>query len=107
MKKSRLEEMIRENKLKKAAKKRFKEKRERDLLTTKPLLNKQETHKKVKRKMDQILIDLVNKLTKSQYNTLSKLVGSGDSLNKNKDRQHANEQIFLNNLIRNITGKTY
>ena len=55
--------------------------------------------------MDQILIDLVNKLTKSQYNTLSTLVGSGDALNKNKERQHANEKIFLKNLKRTITGK--
>ena len=52
-----------------------------------------------------MLIDLVNKLTKSQYNTLSTLVGSGDALNKNKERRNANEKIFLNNLIRTSTGK--
>ena len=31
-----------------------------------------------------------NKLTKSQYKTLSTLVGSGDALNTNKERQDAN-----------------
>ena len=72
-------------------------------MNPRPILNRQETDTKIKRdlaiakrKMDQILTDQVNsKLTKSQYNKLSALVGFGAELNKTKDRQHANEQIFL------------
>ena len=83
-----------------------------ELLTTKPLLNKQETNKGVKkdlaisgRYMHQKLANLVNKLTKTQYNNLSALIISKEALNTNKNRQHANEQIYLNILIRNITEK--
>ena len=56
--------------------------------------------------MEQILTDQINKkLNKSQYTKLSTIMGSGTALNKNKERQNANEQIFLNNLIKEITGK--
>ena len=39
-----------------------------------------------------------NKITESQITKLSTIMGAGAALNKNKDRQNANEQIFLNNL---------
>ena len=57
--------------------------------------------------MEQILKDQVNnKLTKSQITKLSTIMGAGTgtALNKNKDRENANEQIFLNNLIIEILG---
>ena len=57
--------------------------------------------------MEQILTDQVNnKLNKYQYTKLSTIMGAGTALNKNKERQNANEQIFLNNLIKEIMGKT-
>ena len=57
--------------------------------------------------MEQILTDQINKkLNKSQYTKLSTIMGSGTALNKNKERQNANEQIFLNNLIKEITFDT-
>ena len=46
-----------------------------------------------------------NKLNKSHYNNLITIVGSGAALNKTKERQNANDQIFPNNLIKEITGK--
>ena len=80
------------------------------MMQTRPILNRQETQKKIyknlaiaKRKMEQILTDQVNnKLNKSQYTKLSTIMGS--ALNKTKEKQNANEQKFLNNLITEITG---
>ena len=67
-------------------------------MQTKPILNRQETQKKIyknlaiaKRKMEQILTDQVNnKLNKSQCTKLSTIMGSGAALNKTKERQNAN-----------------
>ena len=83
------------------------------MMNPRPILNRKETQKKIKRNlaiakrnMEQILTDQVNnKLNKSQYNSLSTIVGSGAALNETNERQNANEQIFLNNLIKEITGK--
>ena len=53
MKKSRKEEIIRENKLKKEAKKRFCHKREAEIMHTTPILNRKETKKKIFKKYSQ------------------------------------------------------
>ena len=56
--------------------------------------------------MEQILKDQVkNKLTNDQITNLSNIMAEGTALNKNLDRENANEQIFLNNLIKEISGK--
>ena len=62
VKNSRKEEIIRENILKIAARKRFRANRERQLLSNRPVLNRQDTIKKIRRnlaiarrKMEQIL----------------------------------------------------
>ena len=56
--------------------------------------------------MEQILTDQVNnKVNKSQITKLSTIMGAGTALNKNEERQNANEQIFLINLLKEITGK--
>ena len=56
--------------------------------------------------MEQILTDQVNnKLNKSQYTKLSTIMGSKAAQNKTKERQNENDQIFLNNLIKERKGK--
>ena len=56
--------------------------------------------------MEQILRDQVNnKLTKSQITKLSTILGAGTALNKDKERKNTNDQIFLNNLIKEFSGK--
>ena len=56
--------------------------------------------------MEQILKDQVkNKLTNDQITNLNNIMAEGTALNKNLDRENANEQIFLNNLIKEISGK--
>ena len=78
-----------------------------------PLLNRQGAIKRIKRdlaiarrKMEQILRDQVNnKLTTIQVANLSDIMGAGTALNTNPDRENANEQVFLNNLIKEISGK--
>ena len=83
------------------------------MLQNRPILDRQETQKRIfknlaiaRRKLEQIVRDQVNdKLTKSQITKLSTIMGAGTALNKNKERQNANEQIFLNNRIKVITGK--
>ena len=44
-----------------------------------------------------------NKLTNTQIANLSNIMIAGTALNKNTDRENANEQIFLNNLIKEIS----
>ena len=54
-----------------------------------------------RRKMEQILKDQVkNKLTNDQISILSNIMAEGTALNTNVDSENANEQIFLNNLIK-------
>ena len=56
--------------------------------------------------MEQILRDQVNnKLTDIQIANLSNIMIAGTALNTNTDRENANEQVFLNNLIKEISGK--
>ena len=67
-----------------------------------PILNRQDTQKKirrnlaiVRRKMEQILKDQVNnKLTTAQIQHLRNIMAEGTALNKNLDRENANEQIL-------------
>ena len=55
--------------------------------------------------MEQILRDQVNnKLTNIQIANLSDIMSAGTALNTNTDRENANEQVFLNNLIKEISG---
>ena len=104
-KKSKTEARIRENTLKKAARRRFKADRELTKRKPRPILNRQETIKKIqrdlaiaKRKMEQIITDQVNyKLTTLQVTNLGNIMGAGTALNTNPDRENANGQIFLNN----------
>ena len=78
-----------------------------------PILNRQETKKKIqrdlaiaKRKMEQIIKHQVKfKLTTLQVTNLGNIIGTGTALNTNTDRENANGQIFLNNLIKEISGK--
>ena len=89
-------------------------KREQQMLENRPVLNRQDTQKKIRRnlaiarrKMEQILKDQVNnKLSTAQIKHLRNIMAAGTALNKNLDRENANEQIFLNNLIKEIPGKT-
>ena len=46
-----------------------------------------------------------NKLTNTQIANLSNIMIARTVLNTNTDRDNANEQIFLNNLIKEISGK--
>ena len=83
------------------------------MLENRPILNRRYTQKKIRknlaiarRKMEQILKDQVNnKLSTAQIKHLSNIMAAGTALNKNLDRENANEQIFLNNLIKEISGK--
>ena len=80
------------------------------MLDNRPVLNRQETQKKIgrnlaiaRRKIEQILKDQVkNKLTNDQITNLSNIMAA---LNKILDRENANKQIFFNNLIKEISGK--
>ena len=54
-----------------------------------------------KRNMEQIIRYQVNyKLTTLQVTNIWNTMGAGTALNTNTDRENANEQIFLNNLIK-------
>ena len=56
--------------------------------------------------MEQIMKDQVNnKLTDNQISNLSNIMVEGTALNTNVDRENANEQIFLNNCMKEISGK--
>ena len=56
-----------------------------------------------RRKMEKILKDQVkNKLTNDQISNLSNIMAEGTAPNTNVDRENANEQIFLNNLIKEM-----
>ena len=48
-----------------------------------------------------------NKLNKSQYTKLNTIIGSGAALNKTKERQNVNEQIFQNNLLKESQEKPF
>ena len=51
--------------------------------------------------MEQIIKDQVNyKLTTLPVTNLGNIMGAGTALNTNPDRENANEQVFLNNLIK-------
>ena len=59
-----------------------------------------------RRKTEQILRDQVNnKLTNIQIANLSNIMSAGTALNTNTDSENENEQVFLNNLIKEISGK--
>ena len=110
---SKLKARIQEKLLLKAEKKRLKHIKDFRNVQEKPLLSRQATIKKIqqklaiaRRKMTQIFRNQAEYvLTATQIQHLTDIMIKGTALNTNQNRANANGAIFLNNLLKEITGK--